>query len=329
MAVADVDPVDEESRAPGEVRREPEINKLFRMVMKHEGSDLHLKAGLPPMMRLRNAIRHMDMRPLSADDLERLLWPILPDRCKKLLEDAGGADFAHVIGNDECRFRVNLFKQRGRLSLVARRVSSQIPSFEKLNLPPAIEKLCHFDQGMIILAGVTGSGKSTTIASMLDYINDRERLHILTIEDPIEYTFTDKKAVINQREIGLDVLDWHIALKQAVREDPDVILVGEMRDRETFEAGINASETGHLVFGTIHASSAASTVNRILDLFPGDLHGALRQSLAFNLRAIICQRLVPSIKPGIARVPANEILLVNPTVRELLIKGDDKKLPDA
>src|SRR5438552_10238193 len=156
---------------------------------------------------------------------------------------------------------------------------------------------------MIILAGVTGSGKSTTIASMLDYINERERVHILTIEDPIEYTFIDKKAVINQREIGLDVLDWSIALKQAVREDPDIILVGEMRDRETFEAGINAAETGHLVLGTLHASSAATSIGRILDLFPADLHPAMRQGLSFNLKAVVCQKLLPSIKPGVQRVP--------------------------
>jgi len=297
--------------------------------MKHEGSDLHLKAGLPPMMRLRSAIRQMEMRPLSAEDLERLLWPILTERCKKLLEDTGGADFAHVIGQDECRFRVNLFKQRGRLSLVARRVSNKIPTFDKLNLPPSIEKLCHFDQGMIILAGVTGSGKSTTIAAMLDYINERERVHILTIEDPIEYLFADKKAVINQREIGLDVLDWSMALKHAVRQDPDVILVGEMRDRETFEAGINAAETGHLVFGTIHASTAPSTVGRILDLFPADIHQAMRQSLAFNLKAIVCQKLLPSIRPGVQRVPTCEIMIMNPTVKELIIKAEDKKLPDA
>ncbi len=329
MAVADLDSVGEEDRAPADARREPEINKLFRMVMKHEGSDLHLKAGLPPMMRLRSAIRQMEMRPLSAEDLERLLWPILTERCKKLLEDTGGADFAHVIGQDECRFRVNLFKQRGRLSLVARRVSNKIPTFDKLNLPPSIEKLCHFDQGMIILAGVTGSGKSTTIAAMLDYINERERVHILTIEDPIEYLFADKKAVINQREIGLDVLDWSMALKHAVRQDPDVILVGEMRDRETFEAGINAAETGHLVFGTIHASTAPSTVGRILDLFPADIHQAMRQSLAFNLKAIVCQKLLPSIRPGVQRVPTCEIMIMNPTVKELIIKAEDKKLPDA
>ena len=329
MATADVSPIGDDVKTPAEARREPEINKLFRMVLKHEGSDLHLKVGCPPMMRLRNAIRQMDMRALTQEDMERLLLPILPERCQQLLDETGGADFAHVIGQDECRYRVNLFKQRGRLSLVARRVSSRIPTFEELGLPPAIEKLCHYDQGMIVLAGVTGSGKSTTIAAMLDYINERERVHILTIEDPIEYLFTDKKALVNQREVGLDVLDWHTALKHAVRQDPDVILVGEMRDRVTFEAGINAAETGHLVFGTIHASTAPSTIGRILDLFPADLHPAMRQSLSFNLKAIVCQKLLPSIKPGVQRVPTNEIMILNPTIRELITKAEDKKLSDA
>src|SRR5438445_7551701 len=299
MAVADVEPLELDARQPTEVRREPEVNKLFRMVMKHEGSDLHLKVGLPPMMRLRNAIRQMEMKPINSEAMERLLFPIMSPRSQKLLEDTGGADFAHVIGQDECRFRVNIFRQRGKLSLVARRVNTKVPTFEKLGLPQTIEKLCHYDQGMIILAGVTGSGKSTTIASMLDYINERERIHILTIDDPIEYLFVDKKAVINQREVGIDVSDWHIALKHAVREDPDVILVGEMRDRETFEAGLNAAETGHLVFGTIHASSSASTVSRILDLFPPDMHNAVRQGLGFNLKAVVSQTLLPNIKPGI------------------------------
>jgi twitching motility protein PilT len=329
MASVDVESIAEESGVPAEAKREPEVNKLFRMVMKHEGSDLHLKVGLAPMMRLRGIIRQMEMKALSRDDMERLLYPIMSQHHRDILENTGGADFAHIIGDDECRFRVNIFKQRGYLSLVARRVNTKIPTFEKLGLPPSIEKLCHFDQGMIILAGVTGSGKSTTIAAMLDFINERERVHILTIEDPIEYLFTDKRAVINQREIGLDVLDWSVALKHAVREDPDVILVGEMRDRDTFEAGLNAAETGHLVFGTVHASSAPSTLGRILDLFPADMHQAMRQSLAFNLKAIICQKLLPSIKPGIQRVPANEIMIVNPTVRELIIKAEDKKLTDA
>jgi twitching motility protein PilT len=308
---------------------EPEINKLFRYVMRQEGSDLHLSAGLPPMARIRNVIRHIGPQAIENEELERLVEPILSERSRHGLDEAGGADFAHRIGLNEGRFRVNLFKQRGHLSLVARRVSSKIPTFEKLRLPPILEMLSQFDQGMVILAGVTGSGKSTTLAAMLNYINEREPVHILTIEDPIEYLFISKKAVINQREVGIDVPDWNVALKHAVRQDPDVILVGEMRDRETFEAGLNAAETGHLVFCTIHASSAPSTIGRILDLFPADMHPAMRQSLAFNLKAIICQKLLPSVRPGVQRVPANEIMIVNPTIRELLIKAEDKKLPDA
>jgi twitching motility protein PilT len=316
-------------RAPAEVKREPEVNKLFRMVMKHQASDLHLKVGQPPMMRLRGDIRRMDMRPLTQQDMERLLLPHLTERQRRILEEEGGVDFSYVVGDEECRFRVSLFRQRGKLSLVSRRVNTNVPTFAGLGLPPSIESLCHYDQGLIILAGVTGSGKSTTIASMLDYINEREPLHILTIEDPIEFTFVDKKSVVNQREIGLDVINWSKGLKDAVREDPDIILVGELRDRDTFEAGINAAETGHLVFGTIHASSAASTIGRILDLFPPEMHHAIRQALAFNLKAIVAQKLLKSIKPGVQRCPTNEIMIVNPTIRDLITKAEDKKLPDA
>jgi twitching motility protein PilT len=324
----DAEPAAEEAVA-AESAGEPEINRLFRAVVKHEGSDLHLVVGRAPMMRLRNQIRPMGMPPLTEPDMERLTAPILNERSRKVLEETGGADFAHVIGRGLARFRVNLFRQRGQLSLVARRVNAKVPTFEKLHLPPVIEKLCHYDQGMVIVAGVTGSGKSTTLAAMLDYINEREHVHILTIEDPIEYLFTPKKAAINQREVGIDVLDWTTALKHVVRQDPDVILVGEMRDRDTFEAGLHAAETGHLVFCTIHASTAPSTIGRILDLFPADLHQAMRQSLAFNLKAVVCQKLLPSANPAIQRVPANEIMILNPTIRELIIKGDDKKLSDA
>jgi twitching motility protein PilT len=271
----------------------------------------------------------MERHPVGEEEMERLIYPTLTERQRHILEETGGVDYAHVVGQEEGRFRVNLFKQRGRLGLVARRVNNVIPNFEQLGLPSSIEKLCDFSQGMVVMSGITGSGKSTTIAAMLDFINQRERVHILTIEDPIEYMFTDKKAVINQREVGIDVLDWATALKHAVREDPDVILVGEMRDKDTFEAGLNAAETGHLVFGTIHASGAASTVSRILDLFPADMHLAIRQSLAFNLKAIISQKLLPSIKPGVHRVPTNEIMIVNPTIRDIILKGEDKKLPDA
>jgi twitching motility protein PilT len=308
---------------------EPAINQLFRTVMLHKGSDLHLKAGLPGMMRLRGVIQKMNTPVLTQETLEKLILPIMRDKDKKVLEDTGGADFAHVIGNDEARYRVNLLKQRGKFALVARLVNQSIPTFEKLGLPATIEKLCHYEQGMVLLAGVTGSGKSTTIASMLDYMNMNEALHILTIEDPIEFVFTDKMSVVNQREVFLDVCDWHTALKHAVREDPDVILVGEMRDSETFEAAVHAAETGHVVFGTIHASNAYSTVDRILGLFPPTQHGAVRQSLVFNLRAVVAQKLVPSCLPGVQRVPTNEIMIVNPTIRDLILKSQDSKLLDA
>ena len=310
-------------------KREPEVNKLFRMTMKLQASDLHLKVGQPPMVRLRGDIRRTEAKPITQEDMERLLLPCLNARQRKILEEEGGVDFSHVIGDDETRFRVSLFRQRGKLSLVARRVTPNIPGFEKLGLPPVIETLCHYSEGMVIFAGVTGSGKSTSIAAMLDYINAREPLHILTVEDPIEFVFTDKKSYINQREIGLDVCDWHKALKDAVREDPDVILVGELRDVDTFEAAIHAAETGHLVFGTIHAASAATTINRILDLFPPTKHTAVRQALANNLKAVVAQKLIKSIKAGVGRVPTNEVMIVNPTIRDLITKGEDKKLPDA
>src|SRR4051812_46345328 len=310
-----------------DIRKEPEVNKLFRAVMKFEGSDLHLKVGLPPMMRLRGDIQRMNASPLSQEDMERLMAPTLDVRKRKILDEEGGVDFSYVIGQDECRYRVSLFKQRGRLSLVARRVNNSIPNFKDLGLPETIEKLCQFSEGLVILAGVTGSGKSTTIASMLDYVNEREPLHILTVEDPIEFTFTDKKAYINQREIGLDTRDWHKALKDAVRQDPDVILIGELRDVETFEAAIHAAETGHLVFGTIHASSSPTTINRILDLFPPEKHGAIRAALANNLKAIVAQKLVKGLKKP--RVPTNEIMIVNATIRKLMTEGEDTKIQDA
>jgi twitching motility protein PilT len=308
-------------------KKEPEANKLFRMVMKHQASDLHLKVGQPPMMRLKGDIRRAEMKPLTQEDMERLMYPLLNQRQRRILDEEGGTDFSYVVGNDECRFRVSLFKQRGRLSLVSRRVNNVIPSFDGLGLPPVIEKLCNFPEGMVILAGVTGSGKSTTIASMLDYINAKEPLHILTVEDPIEFVFTDRVAYINQREIGLDSRDWHKALKDAVRQDPDVILIGELRDIETFEAAVHAAETGHLVFGTIHASSAATTINRIMDLFPPDKHPAIRQALANNLKAVVAQKLVKGIKRS--RVPINEVMIVNSMIRKLIAEQEDGKIPDA
>jgi twitching motility protein PilT len=314
---------------------EPEANKLFRMVMKHKGSDLHLKVNLPPAMRLGGVLRQMQMPALTTADMQRLMFPLLTPRQQNILDEEGGVDFAHIVfdGDLETRFRVNLFRARGRLSLVARRVNNSIPNFEGLGLPPVMAELTQYEQGIVILAGVTGSGKSTTIASMLQYINERERMHIVTIEDPIEFTFRDDKSIFNQRELGIDVMDFHKALKDAVRQDPDIILVGEMRDQDTFSAALHAAETGHLVFGTIHASTAPSTISRILDLFPREMHPPLRQNMAFNLKAVIAQKLLPTTKEmqakGITRVPTNEIMRSNPIIRKLILTEEDTKLGDA
>src|SRR6267154_1486047 len=315
---------------------ELEVNKLFRALIKFGGSDLHLKVGKPATIRVRGTLRELDMPPINEEDMKRIILPMMDERQLEIFYSEGGADFAHVVEyeNDKglkepWRFRVNLLIQMGNPGMVSRKVERNIPNFEGLYLPPIMESLCHFDQGMVLLAGVTGSGKSTTIASMLDYINHTERLHILTIEDPIEFVYTEDKALINQREVGVDVKDFNIAMKHAVRQDPDIMLVGEMRDMETFETAMHAAETGHLVFGTIHASSAPSTIGRILDLFPREMHSALRSSMGFNLKAIVAQKLLPTIREMPKRVPIVEIMILNGTIRKLIHEEKDEKLFDA
>jgi twitching motility protein PilT len=313
------------------VHQELEVDKLFRACVKLEASDLHLKVGKPPMVRVNGTLRPMNRGPIDDEEMVRLCFPLMNERSRKIFDRDGGADFAHMLDVDgtNWRFRVNLLQQLGHIGMVARRVNSWIPNFEGLNLPSSVVNLCKFDQGMILLAGVTGSGKSTTIASMLDWINHNYRKHILTLEDPIEFVFSEDKCLINQREIGLDVVDFEIGMKHAVREDPDVMLVGEMRDKETFMTAIHAAETGHLVFGTIHASSAPSTIGRILDLFPQEMHSALRSAIAMNMRGIMAQKLLKSIKPGVGRVPTVEIMNFTPTVRKLILEEEDHKLGDA
>jgi twitching motility protein PilT len=312
-------------------REEQEIDKLFRALVKHEGSDLHLKVGLPPYIRVAGTLRPMNREPIDDDEMVRLIFPMMDERNRRIFDENGGTDFAYSLDVDDktWRFRVNVLQQMAHVGLVARRVNNWIPNFEQLHLPAILEKLCTFSQGMILLAGITGSGKTTTIASMLDWVNHHYRKHILTLEDPIEFTYTEDKCLINQREIGLDVKDFMIGMKHAVREDPDVMLVGEMRDRETFETAIQAAETGHLVFGTIHANTAPSTVGRILDLFPEDMHMSLRSALAFNMKAIVAQKLLPSIKEGIQRVPTVEIMIFTPMIRKLIVEEEDQKLGDA
>ena len=310
---------------------ELEVDKIFRQLIKHEVSDLHMQVGKAPILRVKGTLRELQMEPIDREHMQQLFGPMMDARSRKIFDENGGTDFAHVVEyeGESWRFRVNLFIQLGNWGMVARKVERWIPDFKGLYLPPAMEELCKFDQGMILLAGVTGSGKSTTIASMLNWINANYRKHVLTIEDPIEFVYTPDKCLINQREVGLDVKDFEIALKHAVRQDPDVMLVGEMRDAETFETAMHAAETGHLVFGTIHASTAPSCIGRILDLFPQDMHRALRSSMAFNMKGIIAQKLVPTVREDPKRVPIVEIMKFNPTVRKLILEEDDGKLVDA
>ncbi|VAX42647.1 Twitching motility protein PilT [hydrothermal vent metagenome] len=308
--------------------KEIEVNKIFRLAIKHSASDIHLQVGRPPVFRIKGALRELQMDIITEENMVDYLFPMMDQRNLDIFHEDGGADFAKIVDleGDPWRFRVNLLVQLGKVGMVARKIERFIPDFEGLHLPPIMESLCKFDQGMVLLAGVTGSGKSTTIASMLDWINNNYKKHILTIEDPIEFVYTQKKCLINQREIGQDVKDFHIAMKHAVREDPDIMLVGELRDRDTFETAIHAAETGHLVFGTIHASNAPSCIGRILDLFPQDMHRAIRSSMGFNMRAIVAQKLLPTIRENVSRVPIIEIMTFNPTVRKLIIEETDEKL---
>ncbi|QDU93949.1 type IV pilus twitching motility protein PilT [Lignipirellula cremea] len=313
-------------------RKEPlPVDKLFRALVKIEGSDLHLKVGRPPLVRVKGDLKPLNRGPIEAEEMVSLLWPMMDERNRRIFDEEGGADFSHTCEVDGVtwRFRVNMLQQMGSMGLVARRVSNFIPNFQGLHLPASMEKLCHHHQGMILLAGVTGSGKSTTIASMLNYVNSLYPKHILTLEDPIEFVYTEDKCLINQREVGNDVKNFEIAMKHAVRQDPDIMLVGEMRDEETFLTAIHAAETGHMVYGTIHASSGPTTIGRILDLFPEAMHNAIRTAISSNMKAIVAQKLLKSIRPGVSRVPTVEILLFTSMVQKLVLEGHDEKLPDA
>ena len=294
---------------------------------KQGASDLHLKAGAVPHIRLRSQLLPVQGAALSGDQLEEMAQEILTDAQRRFLAQSGSIDVAEELEGGD-RFRINIYRQRGEVSLAVRRVSRNIPSFEQLHLPPQAAKIAENHAGLVLVAGITGAGKSTTIASMLEHINQTRPCHIVTLEDPIEYLYSDKKSLVNQREVGIDVPDFNTGLKSLMRQNPDVVLIGDMRDRETFQAALQASETGHLVFGTIHASSASSTISRILDLFPPESRSLIRQSLGFNLRAVVCQRLLPCLKEGIDRVPAVEILLMNPAARQLLDEGRDAELLD-
>ena len=305
----------------------PRLHKYFRALTKAAGSDLHLKSGKPPSIRIKSDLKVTDSAPLSTEEIESMVRELMSERQQEFFDRHGSLDLAYEVPGGD-RFRINVYRQRGHISVAVRRVTRNIPDINALHLPKVVNQVAEESQGLILLAGPTGCGKSTTIAAMLEHINRTRQCHIVTIEDPIEYIYEDKKALVNQREIGIDVETFEAALKYLMREDPDVVLIGEMRDRDTFQAALQASETGHLVFGTIHASGAAQTIGRILDLFPPDSRGLIRQTLAFNLRAVVCQMLLPSVAKGIDRVPACEVMLTNPSVRQLIQEERDSELPD-
>jgi len=306
----------------------PRINRYFEAVIKLDASDLHLKADVAPRIRKAGILHKTDSATLTNEDIEEMVREMLSAEQWHDFNERGALDIAYALTISD-RFRVNIFRQRGQISLAARRINPKIPSYSQLNLPPTFEKIAENEQGLVLVCGITGSGKSTTLAAMIDQINSRRACHVVTIEDPIEYLYVDKKALVNQREIGLDVDSYERAIRSLMREDPDVILIGEMRDRLTFEAAIQAAETGHLVFSTIHSSSASGAITRILELFPPDRHDAIRQAIVANMRAIIYQKLVRSIPEnagGADRVPIVEVLLTSPASRKFIEEGRESEL---
>jgi len=305
---------------------EPALNKFFRAAIKTRASDLHLKVGQPPKLRLYGELKNTTGEVMNEKRLEELAFEILSPAQKEFFLEHGTLDFAHEV-DGEHRFRTNLFRQRGVISLAARRVNTVIPPFEDLHLPPILERICESQQGLVLVVGPTGCGKTTTIASMINYINRTRSCHIITVEDPIEYLFKDAKAIVSQREIGIDTKDFEEALTYLMRQDPDVVFVGEMRDARTVTAGMRAAETGHLVFGTMHSANAAQAVHRLLDLFAQTERDLVRQTLSLAIRAVISQVLLPCIKEGVDRIPAVEILIANAAARKLISEEREADLP--
>ncbi len=305
---------------------EPAIDKFFKAAIKVEASDLHLKVGMPPKVRIQGRLKSTTGQIMTEESVEKLVFEILSEEQKNFFLENGALDFAWQVGQMD-RFRINIFRQRGFVSLSARHITSNIPPFESLHIPPIVEKIAEVHEGMVLVTGPTGCGKTTTLASMIDHINRNRPCHIITIEDPIEYLHIDRKAIISQREIGIDVSTYEDALRSMMRQDPDVVLVGEMRDNETLTAAMRAAETGHLVLGTLHSANASQTIQRILDLFPQNERDLARQTLALTVKAIISQTLLPSIKEGVPRIPAIEILIVNPIAKKLISEQREADLP--
>jgi twitching motility protein PilT len=302
------------------------IDKLLQATVKQDASDLHLAVGQPPVLRIHGRLQKLKTKVLEPEDTVALMKSITPDRCQQELQEQGGTDFGFAFG-DVARFRVSVFKQKGCVGMVLRLIPVEMLSMDKLGLPEITKGLLERPRGLVLVTGPTGSGKTTTLASMIDHMNETMDHHIITIEDPIEFYHNHKKSTINQREIGVDVPAFAEAIRRALRQDPDVILVGEMRDLDTIEAAITAAETGHIVFGTLHTTSASGTINRIIDVFPTNQQEQIRTQLSVAVIAIICQALLPRIGGG--RIAAFEILIVTPAISNLIRENKTFRIPSA
>lgn len=292
------------------------IDRLLEACIKMGGSDLHLAVGRPPVLRISGHLRSLDTKVLEPDDTTSLMKSITPERNQQELQETGSTDYGFAFG-DAGRFRTAIFRQKGNISMVLRLIPSNLLSFEQIGLPKVCAALCRRPRGLFLVTGPTGSGKTTTLASMINYINETIDRHIITVEEPIEYYHQHKKSIINQREVGLDVTSFAEALRRALRQDPDVILVGELRDLETMEAAISAAETGHLVFGTLHTTGCQGTINRIIDAFPVSQQEQIRVQLSTNMIAVLSQTLCPK-KTGRGRIAAYEFMVVTPAIANLI-----------
>src|SRR4051794_16501482 len=293
-----------------------QIDRLLETTVRRKASDLHLAFGKPPTLRLHGHLRELQTKVLDGEDTMLLMKSITPERIQQEFEEEGSGDFGFAYG-EEARFRVAIFKQKGFCSLVLRKIPNKILSFEQIGLPEIAEQICRRPRGMFLVTGPTGSGKTTTLACMINYINEQFDRHIITMEDPIEYYHPHKKSVVVQREIGVDVPNFSEGLRRALRQDPDVMLVGEMRDLATISSAVTAAETGHLVFGTLHTSGAASTINRLIDAFPTDQQEQIRVQLANNLIAVLSQTLCPRIDTD-GMLAAYEFMYVTPGIQNLI-----------
>lgn len=310
-----------------------QIDRLLDTVIKQEASDLHLTVGKPPTVRMSGRLVELKTKSLEPDDTMSLMKSISPERAQNELQEEGGADFGFAYGPQDdaersARFRVSIFKQKGSVAMVLRRIPNKLLDIDKIGLPPIVKDLIRRPRGLFLVTGPTGSGKTTTLASMIDYVNINMDRHIITVEDPIEYYQPHKKSIVNQREVGTDVPSFSEALRRALRQDPDVILVGEMRDLETIEAAITAAETGHLVFGTLHTNSAAGTINRLIDAFPTNQQQQVRAQLSVALIAVLSQQLMKRADTK-GMCAAYEFMVVTPAIANLIREAQSFKIPSA